>query len=220
MVRSDDLSASATSGVVPYYEDDATVIYHGDCLEILPLLADAFVTITDPPYGVGLTYGAEYTDEAEGYAAWVAEMFPIIRSASKRVLITPGIRNIWLYPKADWVFCWSKANSMRRSDLGGFNQWEPILVYGKKVIYQDLFVVPTVPSKQAFGHPCPKPLKLMSWLATKASDPGDTILDPFMGSGTTLRAAKDLGRKAVGIDIEERYCEIAANRLAQEVLAL
>ena len=69
-------------------------------------------------------------------------------------------------------------------------------------------------------HPTQKPLTLMTELVSLFTDPGETILDPLMGSGTTLRAAKDLGRKAIGIEIEERYCEIAAKRLAQEVLSL
>jgi site-specific DNA-methyltransferase (adenine-specific) len=69
-------------------------------------------------------------------------------------------------------------------------------------------------------HTTQKPQNLMSELISLFTDQGETILDPFMGSGTTLRAAKDLGRKAIGIEIEERYCEIAAKRLAQEVLAL
>jgi DNA modification methylase len=69
-------------------------------------------------------------------------------------------------------------------------------------------------------HPCAFPIKLALRPITSSSNPGDTIIDPFMGSGTTLRAAKDLGRRAIGIEIEERYCEIAARRLAQEVLAL
>jgi len=69
-------------------------------------------------------------------------------------------------------------------------------------------------------HPCPKPLPLMAELVGLFTDPGELILDPFMGSGTTLRAAKDLGRRAIGIEINERYCEIAAKRLQQEVLPL
>lgn len=67
-------------------------------------------------------------------------------------------------------------------------------------------------------HPCPKPLQLWRWLMSKFSKEGELALDPFMGSGTTLRAAKDVGRRAIGIELEERYCEIAANRLRQEVL--
>jgi len=69
-------------------------------------------------------------------------------------------------------------------------------------------------------HPSPKPVALIGDLLLVATEPGETVLDPFMGSGTTLRAAKDLGRKAIGIEIEERYCEVAAKRLAQEVMAL
>jgi len=69
-------------------------------------------------------------------------------------------------------------------------------------------------------HPCPKPENLMLELVTQFSDYGETILDPFMGSGTTLIAAKRVGRKAIGIDLSERYCEIAARRLDQEALPL
>eukprot|EP00919_Chromeraceae_sp_WS-2016_P011436 GHVR01026694.1.p2 GENE.GHVR01026694.1~~GHVR01026694.1.p2 ORF type:complete len:119 (-),score=22.53 GHVR01026694.1:329-685(-) len=105
---------------------------------------------------------------------------------------------------------------MTRSAVANANIWEPILVYGCKGFGRD-GVTATI-SPQPFDHPCPKPLKLFAWLIRKATGEGDTILDPFMGSGTTLRAAKDLGRKAIGIEIEEKYCEIAAKRLAQEVL--
>lgn len=76
------------------------------------------------------------------------------------------------------------------------------------------------PSDAQGEHPCPYPEALPKRCILATSDAGDTVLDPFMGSGTTLRAAKDLGRKAIGIEIEERYCEIAAKRMAQEVLPL
>jgi len=98
-------------------------------------------------------------------------------------------------------------------------------MYGKRRLWQDLFhVVPGTALGDAIsdgaGHPCPKPVALFRWLTDQLSDANETILDPFMGSGTTLRAAKDLGRKAIGIEIEERYCEIAAKRMAQTVMAL
>jgi DNA modification methylase len=107
----------------------------------------------------------------------------------------------------------------------GASKWghpsgQPIFYYGKDP-YPCLFkktswVLTESPPKN--GHPCPKPEKFWTQLTERCSKPGETILDPFMGSGTTLRAAKDLGRKAIGIEIEKKYCEIAAQRLRQEVL--
>ena len=76
------------------------------------------------------------------------------------------------------------------------------------------------PVERQNGHPTPKPLALMADLIALFTDPGETILDPFLGSGTTARAAKDLGRKVIGIEMEEKYCEIAAQRMSQEVMAL
>jgi site-specific DNA-methyltransferase (adenine-specific) len=136
-------------------------------------------------------------------------------------MLTPGIANIWLYPPADWVLCWAKPGSPRRSNLGGFNEWEPVLMYGKRRIYNDLkwLAAWNNTSSHTGDHPCPKPENLMRWLVEQGSDPTDTILDPFAGSGTTLVAAKALGRKAIGIEIEERYCEIAVRRLQQSVMA-
>ena len=100
----------------------------------------------------------------------------------------------------------------------GFNDWEPLLVYGKTDGLQmhDFFFAQ--PDPFANGHPCPKPIRWATWLIERATKQSHVILDPFAGSGTTLRAAKDLGRKAIGIEIEERYCEIAAKRMAQAVL--
>jgi DNA modification methylase len=85
---------------------------------------------------------------------------------------------------------------------------------------RNMFRHPVNGEKGAKPHPSTKPLPLMLEILSLFTDPGETILDPFMGSGTTLRAAKDLGRKAIGIELEEKYCEIAARRMGQEVLAL
>jgi len=208
--------------MTPYYEDDSCTIYHGDCREILSGLSPADLVLTDPPYGVSLWYSGSYVDSPATFREWILPVFAQMRCAAPLMLMTPGIRNVWLYPPADWMLCWAKPGSPRRSDLGGFNEWEPVLVYGKRRIYNDFRRLPAWNniSPDTGGHPCPKPLKVMLWLVEVGSDPGALILDPFMGSGTTLRAAKDLGRKAIGIEIEERYCEIAAKRLAQEVLPL
>jgi site-specific DNA-methyltransferase (adenine-specific) len=108
--------------------------------------------------------------------------------------------------------------------------WQPILVYGTDpYLKRGMGSRPDTISVGAGGaglgevgaseHPCPKPLDVWKRILLRVSPvEGELVLDPFMGSGTTLRAAKDLGRKAIGIEIEERYCEIAAKRLAQEVL--
>lgn len=207
--------------MTPYYDDGACVIYHADCREILRRQDDGSVdlVIADPPYGVGMIYGDSYDDTLPNIHASISdELFRV----SRLVFVTPGIRNVSSWPSPTWMLCWHKPGSPRRSDLGGFNIWEPILMYGKRRIYNDALSLPAW-NNTASGtgdHPCPKPLRLFRWLVEQGSDAGDTILDPFMGSGTTLRAAKDLGRKAIGIEIEERYCEIAAKRLQQEVLPL
>jgi site-specific DNA-methyltransferase (adenine-specific) len=211
--------------VTPYYEDDSVTIYHGDCREITPTLPDAQfdLAFADPPYGVDFGYGEEYDDEGgEDYAVWMSATASELQRLATIVLVTPGIRNLWSWPTPTWVLSWHKPGSTRRSDLGGFNIWEPVLMYGKRRIYNDAHRLPSAPnlSSDTGSHPCPKPLRLLTWLVGEASDPGGLVLDPFMGSGTTLRAAKDLGRKAVGIEIEERYCEIAARRMGQGVLAL
>ncbi|HEX6924262.1 MAG TPA: DNA methyltransferase [Longimicrobiaceae bacterium] len=127
---------------------------------------------------------------------------------------------------------------LRASDIGciylpsgaartrwGFSGLIPLLYYGADPYLADgrgsrpnswTFVGPS----EQNGHPCPKPLRVMSWIVGRASRESETIVDPFAGSGTTLKAAKDAGRRAIGIEIEERYCEIAAERCRQEVLNL
>lgn len=86
---------------------------------------------------------------------------------------------------------------------------------GNAKLKKKVFSHPMVTDK---CHPTVKPLPLLNKYIQIGTKPNDIVLDPFMGSGTTLRAAKDLGRKAVGIELEEKYCEIAANRLRQSVL--
>jgi site-specific DNA-methyltransferase (adenine-specific) len=227
----------------PYYERDGIVIYHGDCREILPKMwADA--VITDPPYGIGLIKktsdyrDSQHFDEGESLKASVlyedgpghvrqliADTMPLILESASRAMVFPGPAMLWAYPEPRAIGCVFTPNGAGRS-AWGFQCMHPVLFYGS-----DPYLVDgkggrpnsfrtEQPNTENIDHPCPKPLPWMRWAVTRASREGETILDPFMGSGTTLRAAKDLGRKAIGIEIEERYCEIAAKRLSQEVLAL
>lgn len=205
----------------PYYEHNGITIYHGDCREILPQIGRCDAVITDPPYGVSFQYASHDDTPGRDYSALLREFLEWSRNIAPIVLLTTGMRNLWMYPPADWVLCWAKPGSTRRSDLGGFNEWEPVLVYGKPRIYNDYKYLPDcVNHTRGFGreHPCPKPIALLKWLTETATEANHLIVDPFAGSGTTLQAAKDLNRRAIGIEIEEKYCEIAAKRLSQEVV--
>ena len=202
---------------------DGITIYHGDCREILPQLEPVDLVLTDPPYGVGIEYGS-FVDTAANVAALVTGVLPILRDLAPTVMATTGVKNLFAYPAPDWVMCWFMPNA---AGVGpwGFCTWQPIVCYGRdpfagKGSHPDGFEK-LVAISDRNEHPCPKPVSVMRWLVNRGTlDAERTILDPFMGSGTTLRAAKDLGRRAIGVEIEERYCEIAANRLRQEVLAL
>lgn len=195
------------AGVKWYYSDDAVAIAHGDCRDILPTLEPVDLVLTDPPYGMKK---ADWDMDIVPVDSWL----PVARKLAPTVFFT-GVKGMYDYPRPDWVMAWFRLGSTQRNGaLRGFNNWEPILTYGLGSLQNDVISIPNFPDVD--GHPTPKPLKLITTVLARL--PGDLILDPFMGSGTTLRAAKDLGRKAIGIEIEERYCEIAAKRMAQEVL--
>ena len=212
----------------PYYDHKGITIYHGDCREILPDLPRVDLVLTDPPYGIDYKY-LSYEDTRENLLEIIKVALPLIREAAPRVAIFCGVNNLSFYPAARWVLAWHWKGTNTYGKYG-YNQWQPILCYGKDI--KGFGSVNGVLKSDAFRfeggncdevkdfkhHPCPKNIGVMKRLCARLSFEGETILDPFMGSGTTLRAAKDLGRKAIGIEIEEKYCEIAAKRLAQEVL--
>jgi len=210
--------------LTPYYERDGIVIYHGDCREILPHLPPVDLVLTDPPYNakdIGRRKTAVFSMPPAEYERFCQAWFKAI-SHIKRKAFTPGIANLWLYPPPTWVLCWHKPAAVGYNLMQSLNVWEPVLIYGMPVgrFKQDYWRENPRTVEVGRNHPCPKPLALWRWLMGEMSAHGETVLDPFMGSGTTLRAAKDLGRHAIGIEIEERYCEIAVKRLAQEVLPL
>ena len=219
-----------------YYQEKGIEIWHGDCRD---WGGDADVLITDPPYGVGFSGKSQKTRAGDTIKAEGGYLFddsreyvrrvvvPVVQSVldiSGRGAVTPGTKSMWLYPEPSDVGSWFSAAGTGISSWG-FRCSQPILWYGKDPYQADGLGARANSFGQTYpndankaGHPCAKPIRFVNWLVNRASRPGETILDPFMGSGTTLRAAKDLGRKAIGIEIEERYCEIAAQRLEQEVL--
>jgi len=213
----------------PYYQDKWVTIYHGDCREILPELPKVDLVLTDPDYNAK-NIGPNEREYVNGmpalgvddYKDWCGSWFEVVTGAVENIVFTPGISNLWNYPPAYWVLCWHKPAAVSFNRLGGFNAWEPILVYGKpfKRLPQDYLYFNTLnfskgPEKK---HPCPKPTGLWSYIISIMKD--GVILDPFLGSGTTCYCAKKLNRKSIGIEIEERYCEISANRCRQTVMEL
>jgi site-specific DNA-methyltransferase (adenine-specific) len=210
----------------PYYEEDGIVIYHGDCRYILPHLPKVDLVLTDPPYGINAVN--RHQPGATQYAAIVGDdaimdLRFIFAIGTAQVVFGANKFPDQLPHMGRWLV-WDKRVDSRAdamlgspielawtSRLSGFD-WICRIQHGG-VVNAD-----RNESVQRF-HPTQKPVGLMSWTISKYPD-APTILDPFMGSGTTLRAAKDLGRKAIGIEIEEKYCEIAVKRLAQEVLPL
>lgn len=216
----------------PYYEHAGITIFHGDALDVMASIA-ADVTVTDPPYGVGLgdyTGTSRYKNVPYGHFEdspdYVkATCVPIIEScirATRRVAMTPGNRCMWLYPKPADVGIWYNPASTNRGAWGFSHANAFIFYYGRDPLNIGAGMVPNslsgaCDSVAGIDHPCPKPLLFMRWLVKRSTLAGEIVLDPFAGSGTTLIAAKALGLRSVGIEIEERYCEIAAKRLSQEV---
>jgi len=208
--------------IKPYFEENGIAILHGDNREILPQLGIYDVVLTDPPYGVGLEYSA-WKDTQQNLKNLIKTSFPLIRRSAPVVLLTPGNGNQYKYPEPNWTLAWVVPAAVT---LGawGFCSWQPILAYGKDPYLRegngarpDIFICNE--ASDVNGHPCSKPDTVWKWLLRRgASRANDRILDPFLGSGTTLWAAKQLGHSAVGIEIEEKYCEIAANRLRQSVM--
>jgi DNA modification methylase len=213
--------------VKAYYQDSAVTIYHGECREILATLDRADLVLTDPPYGVGenahrvasRTKLAKTTDygsfDWDGEPASEDEMSATL--AAGKLAIVWGGNYFQVPPSRGWLV-WDKQNSGNFADceLAWTNLKTSVRIF--RFLWNGMIRageqrgVPRV-------HPTQKPVELMRWCLGFAPD-AQTVIDPFMGSGTTLRAAKDLGRKAIGIELEEHYCEIAAKRMAQEVLAL
>lgn len=211
----------------PYYEQDGVTLYHGDCCELLadiPAIPDS-VTISDPPYGVGLKYKS-FDDTREAIREMAKVWLPECRRISPIVCFTPGKGNEWIYPEPTWQLGWAIPAASGLCSWG-FQCYHPALVYGKDPYLSNglggrpdtLFLASATASMPSDFHPCAKPLEVMAWLINRTDPLGTaTIIEPFAGSGTTLVVAKQSGRRAIGIEIEERYCEIAANRLAQGVL--
>jgi len=200
--------------IKPYYEHAGITIYHGDCREILPELPMVDLVLTDPPYGIGsLMVGGKNTGHWGGLSSgnpWDMEVPDLTATieAGRDVIVWGG--NYFELPPSRGVLAWRKLNAVpTQSDFE--LAWTTLDQPAK------LFSFPSGGAIKRHGHPTEKPLQVMSWCLSFAPN-AQTILDPFMGSGTTLVAAKMRNLQAIGVEIEEKYCEIAALRLAQDNL--
>lgn len=204
--------------IKPYYDHAWITIYHGDFREIVPHLTSVDLMLTDPPYANGTKYG-NYEDTLDNLRALIP---PLMAIRSKRKVITCGVGNIHLYPQPIWILAWHTPTSTASSPWG-FSCWQPVLVYGKDPYLQNRlgrqpdFIKADNKLIIDKKHPCAKPLNFIKKLIKRVSiNNSDVIIDPLMGVGTTLLAAKNLNRKAIGIELEEKYCERAALLLSQE----
>lgn len=207
----------------PYYQNSGITIYHGDCREIVPQLGKFDLLLTDPPYGMDYQSARRTEHQRKSkifgdleFPKWAIDLRGEVAS-----FFFCRWDNLCELPKPKSFIVWDKC----RHSMGDLKheygrQWEAIAFYpgiSHSFIIRpvDVIRVPCVPPCDLV-HPNEKPVDLLKFLML--AHPAESILDPFAGSGTTGRAAKDLGKQCTMIEREEKYCEIAANRMAQEVM--
>ena len=217
----------------PYYQDDFITLYHGDCLQHLDMLDQADVMVTDPPYGMdfqsGQRKGAKL-DKIKGDQDTTARD-AVVESWGDRPALVFGRWSVAPPAGERQRLIWWKEGNPGMGDLSipfgpahedihlighGWDREATGLKRIGSVITTTGVRGGAAGEENQTGHPTPKPVPLMERLIERC--PPGVIVDPFAGSGSTLRAAKNLGRKCIGFEIEEKYCEITAKRLAQEVL--
>jgi len=190
------------------------VLYLGDCLEILPTLPKVDAVITDPKYGIGFKYEND-TDTLEDWCVLMNAAVPLCKAIAPFVIMPScAIKRIeWWYAnhKPEWLVAWHKGSPGHMATIG-FNDWEPHVCWGRPTHpMHDHFSTPC--GFEENGHPCPKPISYSIWLVERGAVVGQTVCDPFMGSGTTGVACMNLGRKFIGIEIEPKYFDIACERI-------
>ncbi len=215
----------------PYFQDDSVLIYHADCRDILPLIPDKSVdlVLTDPPYGFN-----RFETDGKDFIGLVTQVFtnlPLKQGGWAFVFSGTGeLKNLfnaipldfqrllWVYKPADCTFPY-RGWLLTSEAIALFSRGKPSALFERKPYRHDCYLHYHVGQEGVEGHPTVKPHAIIEDLVFRCI-PDGLILDPFLGSGTTAYCAKKLGRKCIGIEIEEKYCEIAAKRCSQIVMSL
>lgn len=205
--------------IEPYYQEEGITIYCADCRDILPQLEPVDLVLTDPPYGINYDRNKKHRGKVVNNTV-IGDDKPFNPS-----FLLNGNLILWgancyasKLPDSKTWLCWKK--TLTNNDGGQTADMELAWAncVGRSRHFEYLWAGCYRAYENAeYYHPTQKPVALMAW-CIKLSKASGTILDPFMGSGTTLVAAKQLGLKAIGIEIEQKYCDIAIERLRQGVL--
>ena len=210
-----------------YYEDDLATIYHGDCREVIDQIAPLEIVVTDPPYGMEYhsghyKYGNPH-NKLTGDNCYPVDVVKKLMPAKCCVYLFCRWDNFSELPSPKSFIVWAK-NNWTAGDLEHAygRMWEACLFYPgpdhkfNRRPADVIFCDRVAPANLL--HPTEKPVNLLSQLISV--NDGGFVFDPFMGSGSTLVAAKNLGRRSIGVEIDKKYCKIAADRLSQGVLPL
>ena len=213
--------------VEPYFQDNSTQIFLGDSREIIPQLQQPDIVLTDPPYGIEYQSGHQekwnqfakiYGDNE--FPLWIFDML----KPKIAIFIFCRWNNLYELPRPKSFIVWDKGYGTGSGDLKHeyTRQWEAIAFYpGTSHLFTsrpaDIIHCDCIPAV-LLKHPNEKPVSMLQYLI--ASHPKGIVLDPFCGTGSTLRAAKNLGRKSIGIEINEDYARIAVEQMQQSILDL
>tara|TARA_R100001530_G_scaffold31929_2_gene25099 strand:- start:446 stop:1165 length:720 start_codon:yes stop_codon:yes gene_type:complete len=211
----------------PYYQDEWVTIYHGDCRDILPALPKVDLVLTDPPYGINLP--TDYASRGRGVCK--IDYLPVYdddRPFDPSLILALNVNAVlWganyytdkLVPSSGWIV-WDKRYGMGQVDQSDCEMAWTNCIKGIRLYNHRWNGYIRDSENGEHYHPTQKPVSLMRWSilqVDKWNQQSQFILDPFMGAGSVIRAAKDLNRHCIGIEIEEKYCEIAAKRCSQQV---
>lgn len=223
-------SAFGSSRPAPYYEDALITLYNADCRDVLPDIDPESVAlvIADPPYGMNLDTDNSKTGDAKRMPGrkWDHRVIGDDQAFDPDHLLRFPRLVIWganhfasRLPESNGWIVWNKRGDGQPSGMH-FGDCELAWTNVGQGIRMFSNVWHGAPRWRAEPvlHPTQKPVQLMRWLIQAHTEPGDLILDPYVGSGPVLRAAMDLGRRAIGVEIDPHYCEVAAGRLGQSVL--